>query len=204
MEFEFTRMAVVYVHLIACCVAIGMVFTSDLAMVKKLLHAKPNDRVNAQHLSELQQTVSRALMALWVTGVAIVSLDASIKGWEYFANPKLQSKITIVLLLTFNGVVLHKHVLPMLQKAGSLLRMSFSRRMLAIFAGSVSGVSWFYAALLGVGRPLNWKYSLVEILAAYPVLIAGGFVSMVLLTVWAQYNSSGDARAYQPTQMVRA
>jgi hypothetical protein len=204
MDFEFTRMAIVYLHLIACCVAIGMVLTSDVAMVKKLLKADGSDRVDRQHLTDLQTTVSRALLALWVTGVAIVSLDASIKGWGYFENPKLQSKVAIVALLTLNGVVLHRYVLPMLIKAGSLLRMAFSQRLLAVFAGAVSGVSWFYAALLGVGRPLNWKYSLLEILAAYPVLIAGGFVSMVLLTMWAQYKSSGEARAYQATQMARA
>jgi hypothetical protein len=73
-----------------------------------------------------------------------------------------------------------------MKKAGSLLNMSFNPRMLAIFAGTVSGVSWCYAALLGVGRPLAWKYSLVELLGAYPFLILGGFVSMVALTAWAQ------------------
>jgi hypothetical protein len=204
MDFEFTRMAVVYLHLIACCVAIGLVLTSDIAMVKQLIKGDPNERMDAQHLADLQRTVSRALIALWATGVAIVSLDASIKGWGYFANPKLQSKIAIVTLLTINGFALHKYVLPLLQKAGSLLKLSFSQRMLAIFTGAVSGVSWFYAAMLGVGRPLNFKYSLVEILAAYPVLIAGGFVMMVLLTAWAQYQVSGDARAFQETRLVGA
>lgn len=203
MDFEFTRMAVVYFHLIACCVAIGMVLTSDVAMVKKLLQVHADDRVDRKHLSELQTTVSRALVALWVTGVAIVSLDVSLKGWGYLENPKLQSKVAIVVLLTLNGVVLHKYVLPLLIKAGSLLRMAFSQRLLAIFAGAVSGVSWFYAALLGVGRPLNWKYSLVEILAAYPVLIAGGFASMVLLTMWARFQSSTSVPPY-PSQMAGA
>jgi hypothetical protein len=204
MDFEFTRMAVIYLHLIACCVAIGLVLTSDIAMVKQLIKGDPNDRVDAQHLADLQRTVSRALIALWATGIAIVTLDATIKGWGYFANPKLQSKIAIVTLLTINGFVLHKFVLPLLQKAGSLLKLSFSQRMLAIFTGAVSGVSWFYAAMLGVGRPLNFKYSLVEILAAYPVLIGGGFVMMVLLTAWAQYQASGDARAFQETRLVGA
>ncbi len=204
MEFEFTRMAIIYLHLIACCVAIGLVFTSDIAMVKQLIKGDPNERMDAQHLADLQRTVSRALMALWITGAAIVTLDASIKGWGYFANPKLQSKIAIVMLLTINGFALHKYVLPLLQKAGSLLRLSFSQRLLAIFAGAVSGVSWFYAAMLGVGRPLNFKYSLVEILAAYPVLIAGGFVMMLLLTAWAQYRASGDARAFAETRFVAA
>jgi uncharacterized membrane protein len=190
MELEFSRMALVYLHLIACCVAIGMVLTSDIAMVKQLLRANSRERVDPAHMQDLQITVSRALIALWVSGIAIVSLDASIKGWGYFNNPKLQSKITIVCLLTLNGFVLHRYVLPLMQKAGTLLRMNFNQRTLAIFAGSVSGVSWFYAAMLGVGRPLNWKYSLAEILAAYPVLIAGGFVGMGLLTNWAMRKNS--------------
>jgi ABC-type phosphate transport system permease subunit len=59
-------------------------------------------------------------------------------------------------------------------------------------------VSWFYAAMLGVGRPLAWKYSLVELLAAYPVLIVGGFGMMVLLTVWAK-NKDAEARQEQGT-----
>ena len=204
MHIEFSRMAIVYLHLIACCVAIGLVLTSDIAMVKQLLNGNLNERLDRDHLVSLQTTVSRALLALWVTGVMLVTLDASIKGWDYFTNPKLQSKIAIVALLTLNGFALHKYVLPLLMRAGSLLRLSFSQRMLAIATGTVSGVSWFYAALLGIGRPLNNKYSLLEILAAYPLLIAGGFVTMVLLTAWSQYRASGDANRYAETQFVGA
>ncbi len=64
--------------------------------------------------------------------------------------------------------------------------------MLALFSGALSGVSWFYAAMLGVGRPLAWKYSLVELLAAYPVLIVGGFGMMVLLTAWAKNRDAQE------------
>ncbi len=199
MEIEFTRMAIVYLHLIACCVVIGLVLTSDIAMVKQLIQGDPAHKLDRNHLSNRQKTVSRALIALWITGVVIMALDASLKGWDYFANPKLQSKVAIVMLLTLNGFALRKYVLPLMQKAGSLLRLSFSQRMLAIFTGSVSGVSWFYAAMLGIGQPLNWKYSLGEILAAYPVLIAGGFVSMVLLTVWSQLKASANGRAFHET-----
>lgn len=190
MTIEFTRMAVVYLHLIACCVAIGLVLTSDIAMVKQLFRANPHEKLDAKHLSNLQKTVSFALLALWVTGVGVISLDVSLKGLEYFSNPKLQAKIAIVCFLTLNGLILHNYVLPLMQKAGSLLKLSFNQRMVAIFAGALSGVSWFYAAMLGIGRPLNWKYSLFDILAAYPVLIVGGFASMMLLTAWSQRKAS--------------
>jgi len=205
MEIEFTRMAVVYLHLIACCVAVGLVFMSDLAMVRQLLRADPADRLDARHLSELQTTVTRALLVLWVTGAAIIALDVSLKGLDYFGNPKLQSKIALVALLTLNGIALHRFVLPMLKKAGSMLKLSFSQRLWASFTGAVSAVTWFYAALLGVGRPLSWKYSLVEILAAYPVLVFGGFASMMLLTAWSRSRARSTVRqAYRGTIMAYA
>jgi hypothetical protein len=199
---ELARMGIIYVHLIACCVAIGLVLTSDLAMVKQLYRGETGSDADSRHLETLQTTVATALIVLWISGAAVVLLDASIKGWDYFANPKLQAKIAIVVLLTLNGVVLHHKVLPWLQKAGSLLNLSFAQSLLAIFAGAVSGVSWFYAALLGVGKPLSWRYSLVELMAVYPVLIAGGCVSMLLLTAWAKYRTSGEYEAFQGTILV--
>jgi len=190
---EFLRLGVVYVHLIACCVAIGLVLTSDIAMVKQLLKGDASGHHDDAHMESLQKTVVLALVALWITGVAIVGIDYAGKGMEYFLNPKIQAKIGIVVLLTINGVVLHSAVLPALKKAGSLLKLSFSLRMLALFSGAFSGVSWFYAAMLGVGRPLAWKYSLVELLAAYPVLIVGGFGMMVMLTIWAKNKSTAES-----------
>jgi hypothetical protein len=189
MDSEFTRLGVVYIHLIACCVAIGLVFTSDIAMVKQLLRADSAEKLDPAHLSYLQTTVCRALIALWVSGIGIIALDISLKGWAYLGNPKLQAKIAIVCLMTVNGYVLHKYVMPLMQSLGSLLNMNFNQRMKATFAGALSGVSWFYAAMLGIGRPLNWKYSLFEILAAYPMLIVGGFVSMMMLTTWSQHKA---------------
>jgi hypothetical protein len=200
MTSELTRMAIVYLHLIACCVAIGLVLTSDIAMVKQLLRADPTEKLDNKYLIDLQRTVLCALIALWVTGASIIALDVSLKGWEYFGNPKLQAKMTIVSLLTLNGFVLHKYVLPLMLKTGSLLKLSFNQRMMAIFAGAFSGVSWFYAAMLGIGRPLNWKYSLFEILAAYPVLVVGGFASMALLTTWSQRQSGIGKIIAKPKQ----
>jgi hypothetical protein len=194
---EFIRMALVYPHLIACCVAVGLVLTSDVAMIARLLNGDPYAAEDPHHLQKLQKTVAWALGALWVTGIGIVSLDAWSQGLSYFLNPKLQAKIGIVALLTLNGVLLHSAVMPALQRAGSLLQLSFGPRMLAIFAGVVSGVSWFYAAMLGIARPLNWKYSLVEILGAFPVLVLGGFLTMLALTAWAKARAGNGNYAMQ-------
>jgi hypothetical protein len=79
---EFTRLAVLYVHLIACCVAIGLVLTHDLAVVRQLLRGQGAAHADPKELASLQTTVSRALAVLWVTGVAIIALDVSVKGWR--------------------------------------------------------------------------------------------------------------------------
>ncbi|WP_160107243.1 hypothetical protein [Pseudomonas izuensis] len=190
---EFLRLGVVYVHLVACCVAIGLVLTSDIAMVRDLLKRKAFTEHDHAHMESLQRSVVVALIGLWVTGAAIIGIDYLGKGTEYFMNPKLHAKVIIVTLLTYNGILLHRLVLPAMQKAGSLLELGFSARMLALFCGSLSAVSWMYAAMLGVGRPLAWKYSLSELLMAYPVLIVLGFLAMVALTQRAKRQNTLDA-----------
>ncbi|MEQ1666884.1 MAG: transposase [Sulfuriferula sp.] len=157
-------------------------------MVKKLWAGDASAHPDGNHLQHLQKTISLALVALWVTGAAIIALDVSVKGWSYFLNPKLQAKLSIVVLLTLNGMVLHSKVMPLMKKAGSLLNLSGSQRRFAIFIGVISGVSWLYAVLLGMGHALSWKYSLLQILIAYPFLIAGGFSVMLLLTKWSSYR----------------
>ena len=194
---EFARLGLVYVHLIACCVALGLVIVSDLAMVRELFRGpSAQSQSHTRQMDLLQSIVVKALAVLWLSGAAICALDASIKGGlQYFTNPKLQAKILMVTILTVNGVVLHHSVLPWVKKAGSVLRLPFSQTALALLAGTVSGVSWLYAALLGVGRPLSWKYSLLEILAAYPLLIAGGFMGMFMLTMWSRLREETPAFA---------
>ncbi|MGV8888282.1 MAG: hypothetical protein ACOH2P_09600 [Pseudomonas sp.] len=179
---EFLRLGVIYVHLVSCCVAIGLVLTSDIAMVRDLLKRKAFTEHDHAHMESLQKSVIVALIALWVTGIAVIGIDYLEKGMNYFMNPKLHAKVIIVVLLSYNGLLLHRLVLPALQKAGSLLNLGFSARMMALFCGSLSAVSWMYAAMLGVGRPLAWKYSLCELLMAYPLLIALGFLTMLALT----------------------
>ncbi len=36
-SMELVRLSVIYVHLLACCIAIGLVFASDAEMVRNLL-----------------------------------------------------------------------------------------------------------------------------------------------------------------------
>jgi hypothetical protein len=188
MDLEFFRLAVVYGHLIACSVAIGSIFVSDLGLVRQLIAGNPLRGQEPKHLQDLQRTVTVALFALWISGALLVAIDVAGKGMSYFDNPKLQAKIIIVCLLTLNGILLHNTVLPLMKKAKSLLSLSWNQSAFAIFTGTFSAASWFYAALLGVGRPLSWKYSLSLLLSPYMALIAIGFALMLGLVAWARHR----------------
>lgn len=201
MKFDLLRMGIVYLHLIACCVALGTVFMSDLQLVKGLLRSD-GGTVEPDHLAGLHHTLVRALLALWITGIAIVGMDIWKSDSGVLFNPKLQAKFAVVLLLTINGLALERLVLPAMKRAGAIMRLTFSNRLLAVFVGAVSAVSWFYAAALGIGRPLNWQFSLTQIMAAWPVLVVGGFFMMVTLTAWAQYTASGGARGLKTVPVV--
>lgn len=192
---EFMRLGVIYAHLIACCVAIGMVIVSDVAMFRNLLTSGPAKPQDPHHLEQLKRIVGWALAALWLTGFLVIAIDYSSKGAEYFLNPKLQAKLLIVALLTVNGFLLHHFALPAMQRAGCILKLNPHDRTLAIFAGTVSAVSWLYAAMLGVGKPLAWKYSLGELMIAYPLLIAAGFTVTVLLADWKTWRERQPRQA---------
>lgn len=187
---DLARMTIVFAHLIACCVAIGLVLTSDIAMVRQMLHGDPRVGLGQRHLEDLQRTVARALTALWITGLSLVWFDTATQGPGVLDNPKLHAKILVVVLLTVNGIALHEHVLPWMARSGSVLRLSFGQSMLTLLSGAASGVSWFYAAMLGVGRPLSKRFSLLELMAGYPLLIAGGFSLLLLLVLWSKYRES--------------
>lgn len=202
MLYDFARLAVIFLHVIACCWAIGLVFMSDLAVFKQLLAGDSVTRADPKQLNTLHHMVSVALAALWITGCLVVALDVSQQGTHYFSNPKLQAKIGVVILLTINGFALHRFALPLLKRHGNLLRMSFFDCLTCTFLGAASGVSWLYAALLGVGRALSWKFSVVEILFAYPLLIAGGFVGMAFLVFWAHYKAGDYSGRFEATEML--
>ncbi len=186
---ELLRLGLIYIHLIACCIALGLIIKHDWAMFRRLLRGADTVYRTAD-MREAKTVVGAALLALWLSGTAVICLDIATDGIAYLTNPKLQAKIIVVAVLSLNGCVLHRLVLPAWEAAGSLMNLAPQSHALAIFSGAVSAVSWLYAALLGVGEQLSWKYTLLQLLAAYPLLIAGATVTLLMLTRHASPNDT--------------
>ena len=104
---------------------------------------------------------------------------------EKLANPKIWAKVSIVVILTINGVLLHHYVLPVLQEnIGKNLLNAVSRkaRNWMLLVGSVSFVSWVFPVLLGSSKALNFSVPAIEILFVYGIVLLVCFVLMMTLT----------------------
>lgn len=154
----------VYIHLLAACVAIGILLIQDYALFKTNGRRLTALEINELHLNA--RRVSVALLLLWVTGIAIV-----IKGYvgnpDYVINPKLWAKLSVVIVLTINGCLLHSFCFPRLCKPHGINDLANADKILLAFSGSLSTTSWLYASYLGIARHWNFSMTYVDVMAIY-------------------------------------
>jgi hypothetical protein len=180
----------VFAHLIATCTAIGTIVITDLRLAAKALGYRvvipPPERFETY-------LITAALSALYLTGAALVWM-----GWQahsdYLANPKLQAKLLLVVVLTLNAIVLHKMVFPVLSRSRPVSRWSRRDWMVVASSVSLSNSLWFFSAFLGIARSWNGTVSLVFVVAVAASMWAIVFALVnVLLTL-----ASRDAPKAKP------
>lgn len=157
--YELVRSLLIFLHLAAMIAAGISIAFGDYA----ILRHRP---VNRDLMVKASRAVTWSLVALWVTGLSIISLDMSTVALTLATAPKLQAKLTVVLILTANGFLLHRFTLTAL---GGRKRPSEQQVKLAAILGAVSATSWGYAMFLGVAKA--WA----------PILGATGFLLLYAL-----------------------
>ena len=164
---DFT-MIVVFLHLIATCMAVGTLVTVDLRLLTRVFD---HDLVVAPpHRLEII-TIVVALAGLYITGIALVLLGLADRA-DYLGNGKLQGKLALVLMLTGNALVLHRWVFPILHRAQPIATWTRSDWAMVALATSFSSSAWFFIAFLGIARAWNF-------------VVTPGFVLLQALGVWA-------------------
>jgi NADH:ubiquinone oxidoreductase subunit K len=180
----------VFAHLIATCAAIGTIVITDLRLAAKAMGYRvvipPPERFESY-------LITAALSVLYLTGAAIVWM-----GWQansaYLANPKLQAKLMLVVVLTLNAIVLHKMVFPVLSRSRPVSRWSRRDWMVVASSVSLSNSLWFFCAFLGIARAWNGTVSLVFVISVAASMWAIVFALVnVLLTL-----ASRDAPKAKP------
>jgi len=181
------RLIALYPHLLACCVALGGIIISDAKCILRKGQLTESDTV---FLMELSRIVSIALIVLWLTGLSIIAIDFSHwPSWaELAAKPKLIAKLTVVSILTLNGYLLHRIVLPNFAARKTLCSIETARLRTMFMLGAVSATSWLFAAFLGIAKPLAAALGFTGFMTMYAALIVGAISTALLLASKVKAN----------------
>ncbi|MDG9924057.1 MULTISPECIES: hypothetical protein [unclassified Pseudomonas] len=168
----------VYAHLLASCLALGRVLHADHQLWS--WRARPLAALQLEYLAETQRIVGLALLALWFSGLLLVLQGYFSEGMTYLLNQKLWAKVAVVLLLSLNGLLLHRLGFPLLARA-PFTALPFASRASLAMLGALSTSGWLFAAFLGVARQWNHALSCVQVLAVFVALL--GLACVLALSV---------------------
>ncbi|HEY4473584.1 MAG TPA: hypothetical protein VI957_00280 [Candidatus Paceibacterota bacterium] len=180
MDFSFieTKTLLLIVHLIGLALGVGGALMSDL-MFFRAIRDKEITPTEMDFLTLASRCVTIGLFILILSGVGLFFLDTE----RYLASSKFLVKMTIVLILTLNGVLFHLIHIPHLKSvAGNRVPLLYEfskRRWLFLGSGVVSVVSWLSALILGVFKSVPLSYEVI--LDGYGILLIIGFIVAFLL-----------------------
>lgn len=165
---------IVYAHLIAACVAIGILLMQDLALAKT--RGKALSSAAIKDLTKAAEIMFMALVMLWISGLTLVVLGYLENPTQYLMNEKLWAKFTVVSALTLNGIALHYFSFPRVTSSCGLMGLPGFEQILVALTGSVSSVSWLFACYLGIARPWNYTADYGYVMFIYLGLLTGAFI----------------------------
>ena len=185
------KMLLVYVHLLASCIALGRVLLADHKLWNWRKEAL--DQAKLEYLEETRKIATLALLALWGSGLLLVLQGYLLEGTAYLLNQKLWAKVAVVALLTLNGGLLHRVGFPLLQKAPSVLLPGSDRGRLALL-GAFSMSGWLFAAFLGVARAWNHVMPCLHVMGVFTA-----FALLACAVALVVASTAGTMRGEEPT-----
>jgi hypothetical protein len=114
---------------------------------------------------EWSPVIRGADLHLWMSGLALIILGILDKGVDiYISNPKLWTKVTVVIVWMLSTLLMRKYAVPALKNGSNELMIKFSALNISC---------WIYGAVLGCAKPL--AYGAVS----YPVFILGFILTVI-------------------------
>jgi hypothetical protein len=160
--FAAVRLLLLFIHVMAFAAALGCVLREDA----KLLSARP---VEPESLRSASLLIRFALILLWASGFALLALDTEGDFARIADSPKMLAKLTVVCVLTANGVALHWLAFPALLGAKPPLGCGVA--MISAL-GAISTASWMGATLLGIARAHAKGLDYADFMLAYAGMLA--------------------------------
>lgn len=169
--FEIIFAKLLVTHILAVMVAVGTVTVTDYLHILGLRDPKL-ERRTLFVFPLLSKLIIIALTIIYVTGALLVLAKPSV-----LENPLFYLKTFLVILVTINGVILHRYIFPKIEKG--IKKKKYPDKLLkqAAFAGSLSIVSWYGIVVLAITKDLGYsvlQFSvgyLISLFIAYSVAI---------------------------------
>ncbi len=154
-------------HILGAFIGAGAAYTSDITFMRSIRDGVI-DQTEFRRLIRLSRFVWVGLALLIFSGVGLFLAKPDF----YLHSVKFMSKMSIVLLLTINGIIFHVYHLPFIKRrigATLFIGVQGKQGSWIILSGVLSVVSWTAALVLG---------TLDSVPFSYPTMIA--FYSGVL------------------------
>ncbi len=166
-------------HLVGLIMGLGGAILADYTIFTRGV-IRPVSPFTIHQTEFLSRVVSAGLAILWITGFALIWINL-IDHPQYLTNQKLWAKIAIVILLTFNGVLVHRYILPILRRSiGYRLFADMRSKYVVVLTllGSLSIVSWTVPFVLGNASELNYVTPVWKILCVYAICVLAVWFTM--------------------------
>ena len=184
-------------HLLGLVLGVGTATLLDLFIARSLRSGRFSEE-QFEFIRFASRFVFAGILLLWISGLSFL-LYYYFENPTGLENPKVWAKISIVAILSLNGLYIHKQVLPELKRnAGSSIfhGTSKAKRSMMLVSGSVSVVSWYAPLVIGTAKELNFTVSAPAILIAYTVALALAILaSHVLYGLLAPRDSLSHRKA---------
>ncbi|WP_299730777.1 hypothetical protein [uncultured Endozoicomonas sp.] len=162
---------ITFVHLAGLAIGLGGAWVLDAFIVKHLHNPISKDKYFT--IEFVSKFVLAGLVILWLSGFSFIGYYYLYTP-EFLVNQKVWGKLFIVVVLTLNGFLVHRVVLPRVNDSiGRSLADSLSEaeiKKLTVI-GVVSFMSWIFPVILGVSKTLNFSVPAIDIIAFYLVVV---------------------------------
>jgi hypothetical protein len=172
-------------HLLGLVLGLGAATMLDLIIVR-FIGSRAVTHEYWSVISLLSKAVTGGLALLWISGIGFLTHYIFFNP-TLLTNPKVWAKITIVGVLSLNGVFIHRVVLPLVRRqvGGPLFEgLTTFQRSCFLASGAISGMSWWIPLGVGAFPQLNFRVGAETILAIYALLVV---IAIVLASLIARF-----------------
>jgi len=184
-------------HLLGLSLGFGVAMALDFILLKNIVR---NETFRANHYRMIYQFaifVTFGLAVLWISGIGFL--------WHYFqnapeklCNPKIWAKLSFVVILTCNGILIHHYLIPKLKTCiGRKLMDHLEDKQLRLIStsGAVSMVGWTIPFICGTVSELNYVYPFTGLMFAFlmvlffAIIAANAFLRLVYKNHYRQLTT---------------